>query len=253
MQLEALKLDKNIRNIAKANVLLLEEVKDTRQFVELFNRNFSQRIHEHLSFIDTTINQVISLNEASEALYIQLPPDLKNENVQTLVKEQFAVEMKKRKALLQLDEHIEHVNKLFNVLHETNYFLLNESVSHNKMNNEGDILLESAMVEENTEIRENHTKYATCVKSNISVVTKSLLEKFNGIVTSLDDIATSALTSLKSNSMNEEKQSRETYDWWKQSLNSKEKEFRGPKNTLMNLQKVIILTEQELASQRLVM
>lgn len=247
MKLESLKSNKNIINLAKANVLLLEEMEETKQFVETFNRNFSNRIHEHIKAIDLLVSNLVSINELSDKAYSDLTADLGKEAVQKLIQEQLELEIDKRRNVKALDEQLSYVMKLFETVSNV---IIDSAKKIGTIAFETTILRESSLVEDNKQINENYGKYVSAVKTFTSSMTQSLNECCSKMITSCNDLSTTALTSLKSNTINEQKALHDTFGWWKQGLQSIEQQFRHPKNVILNVQKAIALTEQELQSMK---
>jgi len=247
MKLESLKNNKNIVNLAKANILLLEEMKETKQFIEMFNRSFSNRIHEHIKAIDTLVSNLVSINEMSDKAYSSLLSDLDGDTIKRLIQEQLELEMNKRKNVQSLHEHLAYVTKLFETV--TN-IAADKAHKLKDIVFETTILKESTLAEDNKQINENYSKYVSAVKLFTSSVAKSLTECCDKMIMSCDDLSTTALTSLKSNAVNEHKTLHDTFGWWKQGLKSIEEQFRNPKNIMLNVQKAIALTERELQSMK---
>ncbi|MAG26429.1 hypothetical protein CMI47_12840 [Candidatus Pacearchaeota archaeon] len=229
-----------IRRLAKANVLLLEEAKDSRNFVELFNRNFSKRINEHLTLVENIVSNIIHIKAYGDNMYSTLNENLSKQDIKNLVKEQLKVELKKRQNLKLLEKHTNYINELFGLFSIlSNVLTLKEKSSIGIVNKTCTLMLES--VKEN-DIKSTFSAYKKSVRLASSTSTQSLLSKMNSTTTSFSDLGVLAATSLKTIRENVKP---EALEWWRNTLLLKESEFRTPKNILIKLQKILLETESK--------
>jgi len=230
-----------VKRLAKANIILLEEAKDSREFVKLFNRNFSKRIHEHLKLVENVVANIKNIKSFSDNSYNSLNENLSKQDIKDLVQEQLKAEIKKRQNIKLLEKHTGHINELFGLFSVLNNVLsLKEKALVGKINKSCKLMTESL---KSGDVNNVFESYKNVVDIAISTSTKSLLATASSSATMFNDLGTLAAVSLRTIKESAEPKALE---WWRNTLLLKENEFRTPKDTIIKLQKILLETESKL-------
>jgi hypothetical protein len=237
--------NKSVKELVAQNISLLEQAQNSKSFIELFSRNFSKRINEHLSLLNEILDNVKVISEQSEKKYNKLNEDIDDSVLKYLVQLQLKEEIKRRDNIKLAKEHVDYVNELMSFVTSLDILSLNERNLFEKVKMLGGGLWRSVVPHLNeSTLKKSYDFFNNEYKKNVneltSIVVKRLAKKINETVTGISDLGNTAAESIKTLSENE------VVSWWSNALTQKKNEYVSPKNKLIMLQQVLTTTSNKI-------
>ena len=235
-----------IKELAKRNIDLVNEIENTKNFINIFNRNFLTRVNEHLEIISNGCAGLINVNERIDDQYGGLQENMINDDLKKFVKVQFSLEIDRKNNIKKITEHITDINDLLRIIEKSDLLSIDEIKKINSTMQLSEVLKDTFDVSLDTTIRLN--EYKNVLGDALSSITTAIAYKVNEIKTSIIDVGDTAAVAISS--AGNDKDRRITLKWWDDAISLKENEFKVPKSKLLKIQKAFTTTQQDLKKSK---